>query len=118
VEFHSETAAMDFAMTSCNEPIDYAKSRRHSPDLPRQFPTLLHCSADSLFLANHFILFSTNDVRSSWVNGLLRLLLELKMLEDISANDILVKADPFFTERVQVAASINTGFQIGLKLLA
>src|SRR5579859_2206586 len=86
--------------------------------LPGQFSALLNCSADGLLLANHIILFIPNDSSSSRVNWVLRLLLHLKMLEDISTNNILIKTDSFFTKRMQVATSINTNPQIRLKLFA
>jgi hypothetical protein len=60
---------------------------------------------------------SARNPGASRVDGSLRLLLKVKMFEDISSNNILVKTDAF-TGRVQVAAIINTGLQIRLKLLA
>jgi hypothetical protein len=61
---------------------------------------------------------SARNTGASRVDGSLRLLLKVKMFEDISSNNILVKTDACFTGRVQVAAIINTGLQIRLKLLA
>src|SRR5437762_6056851 len=88
-----------------------------SKALPGKLPAIVDCSTNCLLLTNNFILSRTMYTRPGWINWFFYLLFKFEMLENITPDNILIKADSFFAQGMQISIRIHTRSKVRLELL-